>query len=215
MIFGFRNKGQTVAEFLLISSIFFPLALGSFQLAMLINAHQAVKLAAYRSARSLIVNINSSKLNETLKEMKSSAIKSLINVSPFLKNLKDIPKLTSNLSVPDAFSNFISSGMGALELFMRYSYANRYTKVSIESPRDVSKIERGSKVKVRVDFMFNLGVPLAGRIFYKLIKYKNLFSNSLVNSMFDDIPIPEDLNPLGSSLRQIKISKSVTMQAEN
>jgi len=201
-----EKKGQSYAEFLFLLPSILLLCLGLFQLALLINAHQSVKLAAYKACRSLIVNINKISFAEAELMMKRSTFLSLINISPplsFLDFSLSSFKSHNNLGTMKDLSLFYATkGYMPQSILKRYVYATKYTKVFIEEPINSGIIKRGTPVKVRVDYLYHLNVPFAGRVIHS-------FAKDPQYSLFFKSPI------IGKKLNLIKISKSVTMQSEN
>ncbi len=195
-------KGQNIIEFAVIIPALLVLLLCSVQLVFLINAHVAVKFAAYNAARSLIVNINRLNSEDITEKMKKSAALSLIEVSPSF-SLLDFPKDRSagkTLRTLTALSGLsLLSKASSLKTPQRYLYADKFTKVSLESPDNYAIIKRGTPVKIKVEYSFNLNIPIAKDIFYGFIK--------------DD---SKRLLPmLSGSSKTIQIKKTVIMQSEN
>jgi len=191
--------GGSLAEFLIIGPIFLVIILCVIQLGLIINAHQTVKLAAYRSVRSLIVNLNESTFNDALAKAKDSAALNLINISPqashfdFAKSAfsdSDIALITK-LSAVYAIVGLRPEEI--LKVLERYQFAKNNSVLSIESPKETNDIKRGDEIKVRLDFNFPLSVPVAGRIFYRLFnKEYSVINEELPDNRpwFRDLKIP-------------------------
>jgi hypothetical protein len=205
-------RAQTLAEFLFAIPPLLLLGLGLIQLGLYINAHQAVKLAAFKAARSFIVNNNLIETSKALEKATNAAAMSLVTISPKSSLLGALGATISSIKSAEA------KKLQSLYLFKykadlnkvataseKYSYSKKHTKIAIIDPPILSNIKRGSKVTLKVDYDFNLSVPLAGNIFYKILNWGT--ADSPVGNLVSDY-IPE-------GLKTTKICKSVTMQSEN
>jgi len=191
-------KGQSIVEYFILASFFFLLLLCIFQIILLLRAHICIKHAAYQAARSFIVNVNTEPLKESISKMEKNAAIALLSICSAKISLKKMRPASMHLNA-DLLGLTPFFGINPLELTARFEYAHQHMKVTIEKPKDILQITRGTKITIRLDYFFDLNIPLAGRLFHKIIHIKN--SNLMKNPL--------------SSTNLIKISKSIDMQSEN
>ena len=203
-----KNKAQAFVEFLITLPIILLLSLGGIQLAYLIKAHQIVKLAAFRAARSLIVNINDLSTEQALLRMKESARLNLVSLAPSLNSSESLSLVdkTSTGRLKDVLPYSAIYGLkgGSTKDFIkRYLYTLKFSKISIKSPKDIFQIKRGDKILILVEYLFSLDIPLAGRTFYEIINQSDSKST-----------LSKHRTLKGRTLYQTKICKEVFMQSE-
>lgn len=191
-----KCTAQGLAEFVLIAPVFLLLILCIFQAGLIMNAHICVKFAAYRAVRSLIVHTGEKSTEDALSKMKSSAALGLLSISSSTGNGK--PSLSKidpgTIALPVLF------GLDPAELAGRYTTALNNLKAHIVEPQNILKIKRGTKVKVRLDYSYDLTVPIAGRLFHKyLVSGNNPFSGRV----------------LSMGCPSVTISKFASMRAQN
>jgi hypothetical protein len=169
----------------------------TIQLVPIINAHQPVKLAAYKAARSLIVNSKNKDPEDALETMRKAALLSLTDISPSISYKEGIAfkgkKVLSHEAKTFLLPIAAISRTSPLKLGGKYLYALFHTEVKLSEPESVFYIERGSCLKVEVKYRYRLSIPIAKEIIHRIM--------------------PKD--PTEHPLGYITIHKSVKMQSES
>ena len=199
-----REYGQTSIEITIAAPLFLLIILGTIQAGLLFNAHQAVKLAAFKAARSLSVNLNIIPFNSCIENMKESAALSLINVSPKISNINlAFGSLFSKEKFPilkELSAMYLLKGSDPKAIIPKYLYAKIFSTVKIEIPQDISSIRRGDQIVVKVDYLYDLNVPIVGAFLYKILE-KDTSGKELAANL--------------AGLKLTKITKKVSIQSEN
>lgn len=159
-----ETSGQAIVEFLFCLITFLFVFLGTLQLALCLNAYSIVRYAAFNAARSAIVHgANHGKMLE-------AARVSLLGIFPRHGRASTVRGMTENylssLAVDQSRYWQGLSGKAITEVSLIPAHGVRVGEVvSFDDPKSAEK----GVVTVRVEHQYELVVPLANAIIYKIL----------------------------------------------